>query len=60
MHTRLPGWVTNDRFTASAPCPLLPQERPDRCFALSDAEGQQRSFADKCVAPVTCISALIG
>jgi len=28
-----------------ARCPLLPQERPNRCVALSDATGQKRTRA---------------
>ena len=38
-------WVMNDQITVPAPCPLLLQERPNSCPALSDATGQKRMFA---------------
>jgi hypothetical protein len=36
-------WVRSDRFTAPAQCPLLIQERPPRCVALSDATSQEQA-----------------
>jgi hypothetical protein len=34
----------NDRFGVSARFPPLPQDRPNRCIALTDTEGQRRTF----------------
>jgi hypothetical protein len=37
--------VMSDRFAMVAQCPLLTQQRPNRCAALSDATGQHRKRA---------------
>jgi|HubBroStandDraft_6_1064221.scaffolds.fasta_scaffold02994_6 hypothetical protein len=38
-------WVRSCRFTMAAQRPLTPRKQPDRCVALSDAQGHERHFA---------------
>jgi hypothetical protein len=43
-------WVNSDRTTMSAQCPLLTQQRPNRCATIKDATGDVQTFVARAVA----------